>query len=98
MADEKKRRMTPEELRDKIGDLQKRHQAVLEKRASLGGQLEAKKQELQAIVQEIKAAGYDPKNLATEYEKAHQDVEAMALDLESKLTEVETALAAFDKK
>jgi chromosome segregation ATPase len=99
MADDtKKRRMTPEELKEKIDSLQKRHQAVLEKRAAVGGQLQAKKQELALIVEEIKQAGYDPKNLAAEYEKAEQDLEGMIVEFDKKLTEVETALAVFDKK
>lgn len=91
-------RRSPEEMKTKIESLQKRHQAVLEKRAVLSGQLQAKKQELAAIIEEIKAAGYDPKNLASEHDKAEQELEAMVVDFEKKLTDVEAALAVFDKR
>jgi len=90
--------MTPDEIKKKIDDLQKRHEAVTQKRASLGGQLQAKKEELAAIIQEVRAAGYDPKNLASERDKAQQELETMVEDFETKLTEVETAIAAFDSK
>ena len=70
----------------------------MEKRASLSGQLQAKKQELQAILDEIRAAGYDPKNLASDHDKAAQELEGMISDFDKKLSEVETALATFDKR
>jgi uncharacterized protein YoxC len=99
MADETtKKRSTPQELEVKIESLRKRHAAVLEKKASMGGQLQAKRQELATIVEEIKAAGYDPKNLSAEHEKVEQEVEAAILDFDKKLTEAETALSIFDKK
>ena len=91
-------RRSPEEMKAKIESLQKRHQAVLEKRAVLSGQLQAKKQELAAIIEEIKAAGYDPKNLASEHDKAEQELEAMVVEFEKKLADVEAALAVFDKR
>jgi chromosome segregation ATPase len=90
--------MTPEEIKGKIEDLQKRTDAVNQKRAGLSGQLEAKKEELAAIVQEARAAGYDPKNLAVERDKTQKEVEVMIAEYETKLTEVEAALSAFDKK
>lgn len=89
---------TPEEIKTKIEELQERHEAVSTKRASLGGQLQAKKEELAKIIQEVKAAGYDPKNLASERDKAQQELEVMLEDFEEKLTAVETAIAAFDSK
>jgi len=92
------KKRTPAEMRAYIESLQKRHAVVLEKRAQLNGQLQAKRQELAAIIEEIKAAGYDPKNLATEYDRVEQELETMASDLDKKLTEVEAALAAFDSK
>jgi uncharacterized protein YoxC len=89
---------SPEEMKAKIDAIQKRHQAVLEKRASLSGQLQVKKQELQAILDEIRAAGYDPKNLASDHDKAEKELETMISDFEKKLSEVEDALATFDKR
>ncbi len=89
---------SPEEMKAKIESLQKRHAAVLEKRAILSGQLQAKKQELALIIEEIQTAGYDPKNLASEHAKAEEELSAMVIEFEKKLAEVETALAVFDKK
>jgi len=90
--------MTPDEIKRKIDDLLKRHDTVTKKKAGLGGQLQAKKEELAQILQEAKAAGYDPKNLASERDKAQKDLESMITDFETKLVEVEGAVAAFDKK
>ena len=90
--------MTPDDIRRKIEDLQARHAAVTAKKNSLGGQLQAKKDELAALIVEIRAAGYDPKKLIAEKEKAQQELEAMLLDFEKNLGEVERALAAYDKK
>ncbi len=96
-VEETKRRSTPDEMKDRIDKLQKRHQTVIEKRASLNGQIQAKKQELSAIIKEIEAAGYDPKNIAADYDKAETDLNAILVDFEKKLSEVETALAVFEK-
>jgi hypothetical protein len=85
-------------MKAKIESLQKRHQAVLEKRAQLSGQLQAKRAELAAIIEEIQAAGYDPKNLASEHDKAEQELLVMVADFEKKLADVEASLAVFDKK
>jgi seryl-tRNA synthetase len=92
------KRKSPEEMKAKIDSLQTRHKAVLERRAQLSGQIQAKKQELSAIIEEIKAAGYDHKNLAAEHEKAEKELDAMVADFENKLNDVEAALAVFDKK
>jgi len=89
---------TPDEIKEKIADLQSRHEAVTQKRASLGGQLQAKKEELAAIIQEVRSAGYDPKNLPGERDKAQQELEALIDDFELKLKAVEEALSAFDSK
>lgn len=89
---------TPDQLKRKIDDLLKRHDAVVQKRAGVGGQLQAKKEELAAILQEAKAAGFDPKNLAAERDKAQEELATIVADFEKKLIEVETALATFDKK
>jgi DNA repair exonuclease SbcCD ATPase subunit len=90
--------MTPEEIREKIENLQTRHAAVTAKKNSLGGQLQAKKEELATLITEIRAAGYDPKKLVAEKEKAQQDLEAMIIDFDKKLMEAERALSVYDKK
>jgi len=89
---------TPEEIKAKIADLQTRHEAVTTRRASLGGQLHAKKEELATIIQEVREAGYDPKNLPGERDKAQQELEDLIEEFEQKLAAVEEALSAFDSK
>jgi len=59
--------------------------------------LEAKKQELLDLVSEIKAAGYDPKKLKEERDKKADELTTMMATFEQELTEVESALAAFEK-
>lgn len=90
--------MTPEEIKRKIEDLQKRSDTVAKKKATFSGQLQAKKEELATLIKEIKAAGIDPKNLVSERDKAQQELEAMIVSYEADLTQVETALSAYDRK
>lgn len=90
--------MTPEEIRSKVDDLIKRTDTVTKKKAGFGGQLQAKKEELAALILEIRAAGIDPKNLAAERDKAQQSLEQMAADYEKELAAVELALATYEKK
>ena len=87
-----------DEIDSKVKDLMTRHAAVLQRKAALSGQLQAKKEELVALVNEIKAAGYDPKNLSEECSKAQRELEASVTTFEVELVAVEKALAAFDKK
>jgi chromosome segregation ATPase len=89
---------TPEEIKKKIDDLAKRTEAVNRRKAELVGLLSAKKDELAALVLEIKAAGLDPKNLTAERDKAKTDLEAMIATYEKDLAATEQALAAYDKK
>ncbi len=90
--------MTPDELKKKIEDLAKRTEAVNKKKAELLGLLQAKKEELAALIKEIKAAGLDPKNLSSEREKAKNDLEAMIKAYEQDLKATEDALAAYNQK
>jgi septal ring factor EnvC (AmiA/AmiB activator) len=87
-----------DEIKRKIDELQKRYNAVVQKKAGLAGQLQAKKEELARIVQEIRAAGYDPKKIAQERDKAKQDLENLIAKLEEELTEVEKALSTFQQQ
>lgn len=87
-----------DEIKRKIDELQKRYNAVVQKKAGLAGQLQAKKEELARIVQEIRAAGYDPKKIAQERDKAKQDLEDLIAKLEEELTEVERALSTFQQQ
>lgn len=90
--------MTADEIKKKIEDLQKRTDVVVKKKAAFGGQLQAKKEELAALIKEIKAAGYDPKNLVSERDRAQKELEAMISTYETDLVQVEDALAGYDKK
>ena len=90
--------MTPEDIKRKLDDFQRRTEVATKKKAALGGQLQAKREELAELIKEIKAAGYDPKNLSAERDKSQQDLEAAMTAYEKDLVEVETALTAFDKK
>lgn len=90
--------MTPDEIKKKIDDLQRRTDAVATKKANFGGQLQAKKQELADLIKEIKAAGYDPKSLVSERDKAQTELEQMISVYETDLVQVETSLASYEKK
>ena len=90
--------MTPDEIKRKIDDLQRRTDAVATKKANFGGQLQAKKQELADLIKEIRAAGYDPKNLISERDKAQAELEQMITTYETDLSKVETSLASYEKK
>ena len=90
--------MAPEELKQKVEDLIRRTDAFNKKKAGVGGQLEAKKEELAVLIKEIRAAGHDPKNLASERDKAEKDLQEMVVAYEKDLKAAEEAIAAFDKK
>lgn len=89
---------TPDELKKRMQDLQTRHQRVLNRKTALGGELKSKKDELAELVKEIQAAGYNPKTLVEERNKAHQELETMLNDFEKGLVEAETTLDTYDKK
>ena len=48
-------------------------------------------------MKEIREAGYDPKNIARERDQAREELEKIIAQVETELTEIETALAAFQK-
>lgn len=84
-----------DEIKDKIEGLKRRWNTVSQKKAGLEGQLEAKKEELAQIVQEIRDAGYDPKHIAQERDQAKQELEELVAKLDAELTSVEEALGSF---
>ena len=90
--------MTPEEMKQKIDDLSQRTATVRSRKATLKGQLQAKRDELAKLVVEIKEAGYDPNKLVAERDKKKAEVEQAIASFEKDLVEVEKALAEFDKK
>lgn len=88
--------MSPDEMQRKISDLTKRTDVVTKKRAMLIGQLEEKKKQLAELLQEIKAAGYDPKTLHMDRDRLQKELEAEVAAYEKELVEVEKALATFE--
>lgn len=89
---------TGDATRKKVDDLKARHEAVVTRKAELQGRFDEKKEELAALVKEIKAAGYDPKKLPEERAKLQGELEAMINGFEKDLGDVESALAEFEKK
>ncbi len=88
--------MSPEEIDKKIADLMKRTDAASKKKATLGGQLAEKREQLATLIKEIQAAGYDPKTLPAERDKLQKALVADLEKYEKELSDVETALAAYD--
>lgn len=84
-----------DEIQKRIEDIQRRHAAVMQQKASAAGQLQAKKDELAALVQEIRDAGYDPKQITQQRDQKRDDLLNEALRLEAELTAVEKALEGF---
>lgn len=90
--------LSPEELTTKIQDLQTRHAHVLKRKAELGGELKSKKDELASLVKEIQAAGYNPKTLVEDRNRAQEELESLMEEFEKGLLEAETSLSTYDKK
>lgn len=90
--------MTSTDIDAKVKDLMARHAAVLQKKATLSGQLQAKREELAELLKEISAAGYDPKTLVEESRRAKANLESEIATFEADLVKAEAALAVFDKK
>lgn len=89
--------MTTDEIKKKIDELSKRTDIAAKKKATVTGQLQAKKEELADLVKEMKAAGIDPKNLVNERDRAQKELEEMLTAYEKDLAQVETALASYSK-
>jgi chromosome segregation ATPase len=87
-----------DQIKARLADLEKRHAACRSKKSKLQGQLEAKKQELVALKEEIEAAGYNPRQLKQAMAKTEKDLVAAMDDFERNLQEVETAIASFENK
>lgn len=87
-----------EALKRKVEDLVAREKKVRQKKAEVKGTLEAKKQELQNLVIEIQEAGYNPKTIREDYEKAFKELDAMVADYSEKMTKAEEAIDEFYRK
>ncbi len=80
----------------KYQEIQARYAKVVEARAKLQGLLEAKRQELFALFDEIKKAGYDPATLKDKKQQLEADLSKQILDYEAKLAEAEAAIKTFE--
>ena len=83
-------------LASKIEQLVERNKKVKEKRAALQGRLQAKKEELARLIEEIKKAGFNPNTLAEDLKQAEAQLEEEVMKFEASLKEVEEALASFE--
>jgi chromosome segregation ATPase len=90
--------MTPDDIKRKIDDLSRRSDVASQKKAQLEGQIQQVKENLAALILEIKAAGYDPKTLSAEKDKVEAQLIQEIAEYETKLAAVEKALADYDKK
>jgi len=89
--------MTPDEIKKRVERALQRTDTVNQAKANLGGQLQAKKDELAALVKEIREAGYEPKTLAAARDKVQAELETMIVEYEGKLDTAEAAIAAIKK-
>lgn len=89
--------LTPEQLQERMQNLSSRHAKVLRRKSELGGELKSKKAELAALVQEIQDAGYNPKTLVEDRNKAQAELETLLDTFETNLVGAETILGEFDK-
>ncbi len=90
--------LSPDQLERKVTDLITRNSRVLKEKAELGGQLKSKKEELAKLVEEIQLAGFNPKTLVADKNKAQEELEVMLVDLEKQIDEAERILAEYKSK
>lgn len=84
-----------DEIQKRIEGLQRRHAEVQQRKASAAGQLQARKDELAVIVEEIRNAGYDPKQITQARDQVQADLLRDIEKYETALAEVESALNGF---
>jgi prefoldin subunit 5 len=85
-------------LKRKVDDLLAREKKVRQKKAEVKGTLEAKKQELQALVTEIQEAGYNPKTIREDYDRAIKDLDELVSEYTEKMSKAEEAIDEFYRK
>lgn len=79
-------------ITDRVKQVKIRHDAVLESRREAKAELKLKKEQLAALVEEMRAAGVDPETLDAELQIAEENLK-QALDRFE--VELEAAEAAF---
>jgi septal ring factor EnvC (AmiA/AmiB activator) len=84
-----------DEIQKRIAEIQRRHAEVMQRKAGVSGQLQARKEELAAIVREIRDAGFDPKQITQLRDQAEADLLSEIKKYEEALSAVEQALEGF---
>lgn len=90
--------LPPDKLHERMQNLSSRHAKILRRKAELGGELKSKKEELANLVREIQQAGYNPKTLLEDRNKAQAELEALLDDFEGRIQNAESILDNYDKK
>jgi len=90
--------LTPQQLQDKVQSVSARHAKLLRRKAELSGELKSQKENLTSLVQEIQAAGFNPRTIVADRDKAQAELEALLVIFENNLSVAETALKEFDNK
>lgn len=83
------------EIQKRIEGLQRRHAEVQQRKANAAGLLQARKDELAEIAQEIRDAGYDPKQLTQTRDQVQAELLQEIEKYEAALSAVESALDGF---
>lgn len=86
-----------DEINARVEELSRRHRQATERKSKLSGKLDEKRAELARLVKEIKAAGFDPKNLRAEKEKLEAELQQLMDTFDQELTRVEESLAEYEK-
>lgn len=84
--------MTNEEIEKRYKDLEERRQSSIQNKMKIEAVLESLKRELRSLMEEVKAAGYDPDNLPEEVKKAKEVLITKMQILSSDLDHVESVM------
>lgn len=85
------------QVRERVEELTRRHQAASERKSKLTGKLEEKRSELAKLVKEVEAVGLNPKELKAERARLEEELSELMDTFEKELSQVETALDEYEK-
>jgi 2C-methyl-D-erythritol 2,4-cyclodiphosphate synthase len=88
--------MNVEELSQKWSRLKEKRAALVSKQDQIRGRLDAEKEQLKKLIDEIKAKGYDPKNLGAVIQEKEEKLKRDVAEFEARLIDVETKLKSFE--
>jgi DNA repair exonuclease SbcCD ATPase subunit len=89
--------MGVEELSKKWEVLKKKRTELVSKRDKIKGRLEAEKEQLKKIVDEIKAMGIEPKDLAKVLKEREEKIQSDLVSFEAAMLDAESKLKKFDE-